>query len=219
MLGPDSLRGLKTLIVSSLPFVLSGCFLGMYFPSSVDVELTNPSPLQGPAPPLKTLAIAYPLASEALVGLTDASRGKLDLMAIDLADQLHQSSRFTIITPSQYQTALASSRPRGPRPDRAPTDAERKEWILAGAKAAKADGVILLQGKWESPVSTGEEFLGRPEYRRQVVLSLIATATGETVWSQEATAIAHEGIALLTEEELRKPVVRRLAKNILETIP
>lgn len=208
---------LKTLLVGCLPFIFSGCFLGMYFPSSVSVELTTPSPLQRPAPSMRTLAVTYPMASEALAGLTDSSRGKLDLMALELAERLQQSGRFTMITPAQYQAALAVQ-PAGPRPDRVPTDAERKAALVAGAKSVKADGLILLHGKWESPVATGEEFLGRPEYRRRVVVSLIATATGETVWSQEAVAVAHEGIALLTEEDLRKPVVAHVAQNLLETI-
>jgi len=210
-------RSLTTLLVGSLPLAFSGCFLGMYFPSSVSVELTTPSPLQGPAPSMRTLAVTYPLTSESFAGLTDSSRGKLDLMAIELAEHLQQSGRFTMITPAQYQAALAGQ-PGGPRPDLVPTDAERKAALVAGARSVKADGLILLQGKWESPVATGEEFFGRPEYRRRVVVSLIATATGETVWSQEAVAVAHEGIALLTEEELRKPVVARVAKNFLETI-
>lgn len=220
MRGPHRGMGVKAFAAGSLVFLLPGCFFGMYLPSSVDVELTHASPSRGSVTDIRTLVVASPSASESLTGLPDSSRGKLDQVGIELAEQLEKSGRFTIIPPSQYLAALASSRKppsRTDRNDRMMTDAERLELIREASRAVKADGIIVLQGKWERSMSLGKVTFGRPQYKRQLAMSLVATSTGETVWYQEVTATIEEGISLPSEEAIREPVVQRLAEHFLAT--
>lgn len=205
-------------VASSIPLILSGCFLGFFFPNSVGVELAKESPLRGSASGIHTLAIALPSKLETYVALPDSSRGKLDKVGIDIRDRLQQSGRFTVVTPDQYEMALAMSTEAAVRITNYSPDPLWKEYILKGARAVNADGVLLLHGNWESGISLGEGSFGRKQYKRQLGMSLLATRSGELVWYQEATAVVREGIALSQEKDIRDPVVHYLVLNFLETI-
>ena len=152
------------------------------------------------------------------MGLTDSSRGKLDKVGMELRERLQQSGRFTVVTPDQYRTALATSTAAAVCITNYHPDPLWKDHVLHGARAVNADGVLLLHGKWESGVSLGEGSFGRKEYKRQLGMSLLATGSGKLVWYQEATAIIREGIALPQEEDIRKPLVHYLVLNFLQTI-
>ena len=202
----------------SLPLVLSGCFLGFFFPNSVSVELAEQSPLRESASGIHKLAIASPSALETYVGLPDSSRGKLDKVGMEIRERLQQSGRFTVVTPDQYRTALAASTAAAVRITNYHPDPLWKDYVLHGARAVNADGVLLFHGKWESGVSLGEASFGRKKYKRQLGVSLLATGSGKVVWYQEATAVIREGIALPQEEDIREPLVHYLVLNFLQTI-
>lgn len=207
-----------TSVAGSLPLVLSGCFLGFFFPNSVSVELAEQSPLRGSASGIHTIAIASPSALETYVGLPDSSRGKLDKVGMEIRERLQQSGRFTVVTPDQYRTALATSTAAAARITNYNPDPFWKDYVLRGARAVNADGVLLLHGKWESGVSLGEGSFGRKEYKRQLGMSLLATGSGKVVWYQEATAVIREGIVLPQEEDIREPLVHFLVLNFLQTV-
>ena len=208
----------RTSVAGSFPLVLSGCFLGFFFPNSVAVELAEQSPLRESAAGIHILAIALPSSLETYVGLPDSSRGKLDKVGIDIKERLQQSGRFTVVTPDQYRTALATSTAAADRITNYSPDPLWKDYLLKGARAVNADGVLLLHGSWETGVSLGEGRFGRKEYKRQLGMSLLATSSGKVVWYQEATAIIREGIALPQEEDIRDPLVHYLVLNFLQTI-
>jgi O6-methylguanine-DNA--protein-cysteine methyltransferase len=202
-----------------LLLTIGGCFMGMYFPTSIDTELAVKAPLRGSAAQIQTIAIALPSNLEEHFNLADASRGKLDRVGLDLGERLHKSGRLTIVSPTQYQAALADQRRAayGQR-GRAISDRERTEAIVNAAKSVKADGVLLLDGSWESANNLGTVSFGRPEFRRLLTLSLIAVPSGETVWYQEATAVIREGLAVPQEPAVREAIAADVADNLLQTL-
>jgi len=205
-------------VTGSLPLFLSGCFLGFFFPNSIGVELAEQSPLRESASGIHTIAIALPSTLETYVGLPDSSRGKLDKVGIDVKERLEQSGRFIVVTPDQYKAGLATSTAAAVRITNYNPDPLWKDYVLQGARAVNADGILLLHGKWESSISLGEGSFGRKGYRRQLGMSLLATSSGKVVWYQEATAVIHEGISLSRDEEIREPLVHYLVLNFLQTI-
>jgi hypothetical protein len=203
---------------SALLVMTGGCFVGMFFPTSIDTEFANPTPLRGPVADVRTVAVVLPSALESVLGAPDSSRGKLDMVGLDLAERLQDSGRFSVVPPDRYRTALAAgTQSSAYRVGASMTEADRSSAILKAARTVNADGVILLQGQWEMVQSIGSVSFGRPEYRRQMSLTLIGTKSGETLWSQEATAVIHEGIAMPQEPDVREALVSSLAKHFLKT--
>ncbi len=196
-----------------------GCFMGMYFPTSMDIELAVKAPLRGAAADIQTMAIVLPSSLEEQFGLPDASRGKLDQVGLAMGERLQKSGRFAIVSQTQYQAALAAQRrtarsqPGGPISDR-----ERTEAILNAARLVKADGVLLFDGSWESAANLGTVSFGRPEYRRLLTLTLLDARSGQTIWYQEATAVIHEGIAVPQEPAVREAVAADITDNFLQTL-
>ena len=205
-------------MTGGLPLILSGCFLGFFFPNSVSVELAEQSPLRESALGIHTLAIALPSTLETYVGLPDSSRGKLDKVGIEIRERLQQSGRFIVVTPDEYKIALATSTAAAVRITNYSPDPLWRDYLLQGARAVGADGVLLLHGKWESGVSFGGGSFGRKEYKRQLGMSLVATSSGKVVWYQEATAVIREGIVLSQEKDIREPLAHYLVLNFLQTI-
>lgn len=204
---------------SGLLLSTGGCFLGMYFPTSIDTELAVDAPLRGSAEHIQTIAIVLPSSLEEQFSLPDASRGKLDRIGLDMGERLHKSGRLTVVSQPQYQAALAAQRRMlSVRPSQAMSDRERTEAILNAARLVKADGVLLLDGTWESAVNLGTVSFGRPEYRRLLTLALIEVPSGQTIWYQEAAAVIHEGMAVPQEPAVREAVVADVAENLLRTL-
>lgn len=197
-----------------------GCFLGMYFPTSMDIELAIKAPRRGAATDTRTIAIVLPSSLEEQFSLPDASRGKLDQVGLAMGERLQKSGRFTIVSHTQYHATLATQR-RMARPQAGGpmSDRERMEAILNAARLVKADGVLLLDGSWESAANLGTVSFGRPEYRRLLTLTLIEIHSGQTIWYQEATAVIHEGIAVLQEPAARDAIVADVTDNFLQTVP
>nr|MBI3612320.1 hypothetical protein [Nitrospirota bacterium] len=196
-----------------------GCFLGMYFPTSMEIEMAVKAPLRGSAADIRTMAIVLPSSLEEQFSRPDASRGKLDQVGVAIGERLQQSGRFTIVSQPQYQAALATQR-RLARPQAGSpmSDRERAEAILNAARLVKADGVLLFEGSWESAANLGTVSFGRPEYRRLLTLTLLETHSGQTIWYQEATAVIHEGIAVPQEPAVREAVAADVADNFLQTL-
>jgi hypothetical protein len=212
-------RAIRFFGLGGLLLTAGGCFLGMCFPTSIDTELAVTAPLRGSATDIRTIAIVLPASLEEQFGLPDASRGKLDLVGLDMGERLQKSGRFTVVSHTQYHAALAAQRrtarsqPGSELPDR-----ERTEAILNAARLVKADGVLLFDGSWESAANLGAVSFGRPEYRRLVTLTLIETRSGQTIWYQEATAVIHEGIAVPQEPAVREALVADVTDNFLRTL-
>jgi len=205
--------------LGGLLLVTGGCFLGMYFPTSIETELAVKAPLRGSATNVQAIVVVLPSSLEQTFGFPDASRGKLDRVGLDVGEHVQKSGRFTVVSQAQYQPALAAQR-QGPnvRSGGIVPDAERKAAILTAARLVNADAVLLLEGAWESAANLGNVAFGRPEYTRQLVLTLVATASGQTIWYQEATAVIHEGIAIPQEPAVRETVVADVAENFLRTV-
>ena len=209
---------LKASYAWGLLLLLSGCSFGMFLPSSLEVELGEPTPLRAPASEIQRLAIALPSTVETLTGVTDSSRGKLDSIALEVAERLPRTGRISLVPMNEFHAALAKSRPQDFRAGSSMSEAQWKEYVLKAAASVKADGVILLHGNWDSPLNLGKMIVGRGEYKRQVGMSVVAAKTGETLWSQRATVNVEEGFTLPPEEQIRSPVVSRLVQNLLDTL-
>lgn len=217
--GRTLARILRSCAFSGLLLSTGGCFLGMYFPTSIDTELAVDSPLRGSAANIRTIAIVPPSSLEEQFSLPDASRGKLDRIGWDMAERLHKSGRLTVVSPTQYHTALAAQRRLlAARSGHTLSDRERTDAILNAARLVKADGVLLLEGTWESAINLGTGWFSRPEYRRYVTLALIEVSSGQTIWYQEATAVIHEGMAIPQEPAVRKTVAADVADHLLRTL-
>ncbi|TAJ10338.1 MAG: hypothetical protein EPO61_02570 [Nitrospirae bacterium] len=196
-----------------------GCFMGMYFPTSMDIELAVKTPLRGPATDTRTIAIVLPSSLEEQFSLPDASRGKLDQVGLAMGERLQQSGRFTIVSQTQYQAALSAQRRMAPSQAGSPmSDRDRTESILNAARLVKADGVLLFDGSWESAANLGTVSFGRPEYRRLLTLTLLEAHSGQTIWYQEATVVIHEGIAVPQEPAIREALVADVTDNFLRTL-
>jgi hypothetical protein len=210
---------LRAVVACTLLLSIGGCFWGMFWPTSIEADLAASAPLRGSASDIRTIAIAFPSTLEAVLGLADSSRGRLDKAALDIGERLQRSGRFTVISPDEYQAALAGvNREADYRTNSTMAEAERKGHILQAARRVKSDAVILLQGKWESVITLGDVTLGRPEYKRHLGMALISTRSGETVWYQEAIVTINEGLATPQEPDIRDTVVSRLVENFLETV-
>ncbi|MBM4133338.1 MAG: hypothetical protein FJ245_06160 [Nitrospira sp.] len=198
---------------------VGGCFLGMYLPTSIDTDLAVQAPLRGSATDIRTIGIVLPSSLEEQFGLPDASRGKLDRVGLDMGERLQKSGRFTVVSHTQYQAALKTQRRlAGSQAGIPMSDRERTEAILNAARLVKADGVLLVEGSWESAANLGTVSFGRPEYRRSLTLTLLEAHSGQTIWYQEATAIIHEGIAVPQEPAVREALVADVADNFLQTL-
>jgi hypothetical protein len=204
--------------IACLLLASSGCSLGMLFPTSIGAELREETPLRVPAPQVRTIAIALPSMLEQILLLPDPSRGKLDKVALDIAERLEDSERFKIVSTDQFQTALAAQRPEPDSLRVSLTEPDSRTAILKAAQQVGADAVLLFEGRWESPLSLGNIQFGRPEFKRQVTMTLVATASSAPIWHQQATAIVNEGIATPQEPAIRRAVASSLAKNFLQTI-
>ena len=198
----------------------TGCSLGMFFPTSIDAELDEKTPLRGPVSDIRTIAIALPSMLEANVALPDSSRGKLDKVALDIGEQLEDSKRFAIVSRDQFQAALADQRrePDSLLVSTALTEADQMSAILKAARQVRADAVLMFDGKWETPLSLGDIKFGRPEFKRQVTMTLVAAGSGQTIWHQEATVVINESIATPQEPAMRRAVASRLTKDFLSTL-
>ncbi len=220
-MAPASRRSFRLApwLLLSLLCALNGCFVGMYFPSTIDVEFVNPSPPAPSAGQVRTLAIVPPSLLEAVFGQADSSRGKLDNVALDLAERMKQSGRFVVVSPAQLQAALTGARPEPDAKRGASlTDTEQRHTLLRAARTVRADGLLLLGGQWESASNLGNVAFGRPEFSRQLTLSLLGATSGELLWRQDAKVIVHEGIATPQESDVRSVMAERLAEQFLQTI-
>ena len=205
--------------LGGIVLTVGGCFLGMYFPTSIDTELAVKAPRRGSATDIRTIAIILPSSLEEQFGLPDASRGKLDRVGVDMGERLQKSGRFTVVSHMQYQAALTTQRRLARSQAGIPmSDRERTEAILNAARLVKADGVLLFEGSWESAANLGTVSFGRPEYLRLLTLTLLEAHSGQTIWYQEATAIIHEGIAVPQEPAVREALVAEVADNFLQTL-
>lgn len=212
-------RTIRFLGLGGILLTVGGCFLGMYFPTSMDIELAVKAPLRGSAVDIRTVAIVLPSSLEEQFSLPDASRGKLDQVGLAMGERLQKSGRFTIVSQTQYQAALATQRRTArSQPSSPMSDRERTEAILNAARLIKADGVLLFEGSWESAANLGTVSFGRPEYRRLLTLTLLEAQSGQTIWYQEATAVIHEGIAVPQESAVREALVANVADNFLQTL-
>jgi len=212
----------RILILCGLAGLLStssGCLLCSFLPATIDTELSIKAPLRGSAKEIHTIAVVPPSRLETLFVLPDASRGKLDKVGLELSEHLQQSGKLSIASPVLYDAALSEQR-RGTdvRITGAPSETERNAAILKAARAVNADAVLLLNGKWESAVSLGDQMCGRQEFKRFLSVTLVDARSGETVWYQEAIAIIHEGMVIPLEPEIREAVVSEVTKNLLQTM-
>lgn len=197
----------------------SGCLFCMFLPTTIDTELSTKTPLRGPAKEIHTIAVVPPSRLEALFVLPDPSRGKLDKVGIELSEHLQQSGKFAVASPTLYDAALTEQRRAiDVRITGTPPAAERNAAILKAARGVQADAVLLLDGKWESAVTLGDQVCGRQEFKRSLTVTLVDARSGETVWYQEATAIIHEGMVIPQEPDIREAVVSEVAKNFLQTL-
>jgi hypothetical protein len=218
LIGHNARAAVASWLAVSLLLMTSGCSLGMLFPASIDAELKEDTPLQRPAPDIHRIAVALPSLLEATLLLPDPSRGKLDRVALDVAERLEDSERFKIVPTDQFQTALAA---QGPEPDSLRVSlTEPDPWtaILTAARQVGAEAILMFEGRWESPLSLGDITFGRPEFRRQVGMTLVDVRTGQTIWHQKATAVISEGIAVPQESAMRRAVASALTKNFLKTV-
>jgi hypothetical protein len=197
---------------------LVGCSFGMFFPSSIDVELTEDTPLRGPATEIRRIAVALPSAVEATLSLSDPSRGKLDRVALDIAERLEESGQFKIVLADEFRSALAAQRPEADSLRVSLTEPDPWAGILKAARQVGAEAVLTFEGHWESPLTLGDIRFGRPEFKRHVAMMLVDAATGQTIWFQKATAEVSEGIALPQEPSIRRAVARVLTRDFLRTI-
>ena len=221
----------KTLAGVLLGAGLSGCGVGVFFPSSLEVTLANPSPLRGSASSVQTIAVAPPLVSGAVSGFGDFSTGQWDVAAVEITERLQSGGRFKVITPNQLQKAVVGNQETGtggpqPRMDGlgmtgSMTRAERIEFIANAGKSVKAEGIIILQGDWEAHTTgtmVGMSVTGRIESKRKLTMTLLASGSGKTIWEQEAIATITAGSSPPQDREVRSAVVSRLVENFLETM-
>lgn len=206
------------LIAGGLLLAVSGCSFGMLFPASIDVELKEEAPLHGPVPEIRKLAVVLPSMLEEILLLPDPSRGRLDKMALDIAGRLEDNGRYTIVATDQFRTALAAQRPEPDSLRVSLMESDPNTAILNAARQAGADAILMFEGRWESPLSLGDITFGRPEFRRQVVMTLVDTGAGRTLWRQQTTAIITEGIAPPQEPAIRRAVASALTRNFLQSI-
>jgi len=211
-------KRLTTSFAWVLSLVLCACNFGIWLPTTLDTELTTSSPLRGSAGDVRTLAIALPSTIEILTGVSDPSRGKLDPVALEIAERMPKSGQLALVQISEFHAALSRSKPPDFRVGSSMTETQWKDFLLKGARAVNADGVVLLHGSWDSPLNRGQTPFGRGEYRRQVGMSVITTRTGETLWSQQATVNVRQGISFASEENVRTAAVAPLVRNLLDTL-
>lgn len=211
-------RKRRLIALLGLALLTGGCV--SLLPTTISTELESKTPLRGTPSEARRIAIVPPSSLEASFNVPDPSRGRLDKVGLALAERLERSGRFAIVSPVQYQEALARERAGiDVRMTGAPTERERRTAILAAARQAGADAVLYLDGTWESAlVRWSVKSFSRPQFRRLLTARLVSARSGETVWYQEATVIIREGLTTPQEDAVRETAASDLADNLLETM-
>jgi O6-methylguanine-DNA--protein-cysteine methyltransferase len=204
-------------LLAGLALAQSGC-LGAFFPTSIDVELKEETPLKAPVPEIRRIAVVLPSVVEALLNVPDPSRGKLDRVALDIAGRLEESERVKIVSADQFRAALADLRPEADSLKVALTDADPWGKVYQAARRTGAEAVLVFEGQWESPLTLGDTGFGRSEFKRQVGMALVDAGTGHTIWYQKAAAEITEGMVIPQEPPIRRAVASALTTNLLRSI-